>query len=60
MSLFAVVAYAALCYLVGLLGKDRKFGLWGLAAISFVFTPVIGILILLASDKKAPAAPASS
>jgi hypothetical protein len=52
MPLLGLIAYLALCYIVGLLGQDRKFGLWGTAAISFVFTPVIGLLVVLASDKK--------
>ena len=60
MSLIAIIAYVALCYIVGLLGRDRKFGLWGTAAISLVFTPVIGLLVVLASDKKPDAAPTTS
>jgi hypothetical protein len=51
-SLIGLIAYAALCYIVGTLGKEKTFGLWGTIAISFVFTPIVGLLVVLASDKK--------
>ena len=57
MPLIGLIAYCALCYIVGMLGADRKFGLWGTAAISFIFTPIIGLLIVLASDKKVVVSP---
>jgi len=55
MPLIGLILYLGLCYIVGLLGQDRKFGLWGTAAISLVFTPIVGLLVVLASDKKAAA-----
>jgi hypothetical protein len=42
--------------LVAYIGKDRKFGFWGYFACSFLLTPIIGLVIVLASDKKAIAA----
>jgi hypothetical protein len=54
-----VVLYIGLCCLVAYLGRDRKFGFWGYLAASVIFDPVIGILLVLASDKKSVAAPAA-
>jgi hypothetical protein len=51
-SLIGLIAYGALCYIVGTLGKDKTFGLWGTTAISFLFTPIVGLLVVLASEKK--------
>ena len=60
MPLIGLIAYAAICYIVGILGQDRKFGLWGTAAIAFLFTPIVGLLVVLASDKKqAPSGPSA-
>jgi len=52
--------YIGLCALVAHLGRDRKFGFWGYLLASLLLTPIIGVLLVLASDKKAaaPAAPA--
>ncbi len=38
--------------LVAYIGKDRKFGFWGYFACSFLLTPIIGLVVVLASDKK--------
>lgn len=46
------VLYLALCALVGYIGKDRKFGLWGNFFCALVFTPLVGLLIAFASDKR--------
>ncbi len=40
--------------LVGLLGRHRKFGFWGYFFGSIVLTPVIGLLMVLASDPRKP------
>ncbi len=50
------VAYIGACMLLGLLGRHRKLGSWGYFFGSIVLTPVIGLLLLLASDshKKKP------
>lgn len=50
------VIYLLLSALIGYLGKDRKFGFWGYFACAFILTPIIGLVIVLASDKKAKAA----
>ena len=43
-----------LSIIIGLLGTNRKFGFWGYFFYSLLFTPFLGIIILLASDKKKP------
>jgi len=51
-----ILTYIVLSLLVGYIGKDRKFGFWGYFACAFVLTPIIGLVVVLASDKKAVAA----
>jgi hypothetical protein len=53
--------YVGLCALVGYIGRDRKFGFWGYLLASLLISPIIGFLLVLASDKRpaAPAAPAA-
>ncbi len=46
--------YIAGAFVVGLLGQNRKFGYWGYFFGSLVLTPVIGLLLVLASDKRKP------
>ncbi len=49
-----IVVYLLLCLLMGLLGRHRKFGFWGYFFGSIVLTPVIGLLLVLASDPRKP------
>jgi len=49
-----VVLYLLLCLLLGLMGRNRKFGFWGYFFGSIVVTPVIGLLLVLASDPRKP------
>lgn len=41
-----------LSVLVGFIGMNRKFGFWGYFFASVALTPVIGLLLVLASGKK--------
>ncbi len=41
-----------ICVIIGFVGRHRKFGFWGYFFCSILLTPVIGILIVLASDPK--------
>ena len=43
-----------LSFVVGLLGKNRKFGFWGYFFASLLLTPILGLILVLASDKKKP------
>ena len=53
-----LVIYAAfwlsLSALVGVMGRRRKFGFWGYFLASILLTPLIGVLLVLASDKRPP------
>jgi hypothetical protein len=44
--------YIVLCVIIASLGSNRKFGFWGYFFCSLFLTPVIGSLVLLASDKR--------
>jgi uncharacterized membrane protein YiaA len=37
---------------IGVLGENRKLGFWGYFFASLLLTPLIGVILLLASDKK--------
>ena len=52
----AVVIYAFLSWLVAFFGRNRKFGFWIYFILCFIFTPLITFVIVLASDKRVPAA----
>lgn len=54
--LLPLITLLVLSALVGYIGKDRKFGFWGYLFCSVIFTPIIGLVIVFASDKRpAPA-----
>jgi len=44
--------YLAICIFIGLLGKNRKFGFWGYFFGSLLLTPLLGLLLVIASDRK--------
>ncbi len=50
MHLFLV--YTTSCVIIGLFGIRRKFGFWGYFFCSFALTPFIGLIVLLASERK--------
>lgn len=47
-----VTVYLLSCLLMGVLGMNRKFGFWGYFFSSIVLTPIIGLLLVFASDPK--------
>ena len=49
-----IILYILLSFIIGLLGTNRKFGFWGYFFYSLLFTPFLGIIILLASSKAVP------
>ena len=51
MPLFFLV-YIVLCIFVGIVGMNRKFGFWGYFFASVALTPLIGIIMVFASDKR--------
>lgn len=50
--IYLTIAFYVGCFIVGLLGKNRKFGFWGYFFGSIVLTPIIGLLLVLASDSR--------
>ncbi|NJL59725.1 MAG: hypothetical protein HC887_08855 [Desulfobacteraceae bacterium] len=47
-----IAAIVVLSLIIGLLGKNRKFGFWGYFFGSILLTPIMGVLLVLASDEK--------
>ncbi len=47
-----LAAYLILCAIVGLLGRGRRMGGWGYFFGSIVLTPLIGMMLVMVSDKK--------
>jgi len=45
-------AYLGLCFCIALIGSSRKFGFWGYFFCSLFLTPIIGAIVMLASDKQ--------
>ncbi len=52
MGLINFFIYLALSVAVAYFGKDRKFGFWGYFFASLLLTPLIGVLLVIASDKR--------
>lgn len=50
--LFLIYVVASLC--IAIIGLNRKFGFWGYFFASMLLSPLIGLVILFASDKKRP------
>jgi hypothetical protein len=48
------MVYFALCLVIAITGWNRKMGFWGYLFSSIIFSPVIGLLLVLASDPKKP------
>jgi len=47
---YVFMIYIALVICIAWLGRDRKFGYWGYLFASLLLTPVIGLLLYLATD----------
>ncbi|MFA5515624.1 MAG: hypothetical protein WDA20_04990 [Desulfuromonadales bacterium] len=52
MELLLILIAASI--VVGIAGLNRKFGFWGYFFASLLLTPILGILLVIASDRKAP------
>ena len=50
--MFISLAWVGLSFLVAFMGMNRKFGFWGYFFGSLLLTPVVGLLLVLASDKR--------
>ena len=52
MPIVTVLVYLVICYIVALIGRNRKFGFWGYFFLSILLTPIIGLLTVVASDSR--------
>ncbi len=50
LQLVVIVVVASL--VIGFLGEQKKFGFWGYFFASVLLTPVVGLLLVLASDDR--------
>lgn len=50
--LTAYFLYFAASFLIAVFGYNRKFGFWGYFFASLLFTPLIGLLLVIASDRR--------
>jgi hypothetical protein len=44
--------YVGACIVVALLGRRRKFGAWGYFFASILLSPILGLLLVVASDPR--------
>jgi hypothetical protein len=48
--LILVLVNFGMCYFIGVLGRNRKLGFWGHFFASLLLTPLIGMLLIVATD----------
>ncbi|NDV85368.1 hypothetical protein GTW51_01490 [Aurantimonas aggregata] len=49
--------WAVASWVIGMLGRDTRFGFAGNFLISFFFSPLVGIIVLIAADRRRPVEP---
>ena len=47
-----LVTWIGASWLIGILGRNKRFGFLGNFLIAFLFSPVVGVIVLLASDDR--------
>jgi uncharacterized membrane protein YiaA len=52
--MYKAIIIVVLSFIIGLLGTNRKMGFWGYFFASILLTPIIGLLLVLASDSHPP------
>jgi hypothetical protein len=45
------LVYVGLCFFVAVIGNTRPLRFWGYFFSSFLFTPLVGLLLLMAAGK---------
>lgn len=50
--LVTFISWAIACILVAMIGKNREIGFWWSFALSFVLSPIIGLIFTFCSRKK--------
>lgn len=46
--------WIGLSWVIGLLGRDKKFGFFGNFLVALIFSPLVGAIVLLAQDSRPP------
>jgi uncharacterized membrane protein len=44
--------YILICLFIALAGANRKFGFWGYLFASLLLSPLVGLLLVIASDRR--------
>lgn len=52
MIIASIMLYILFAWIIAVFGTQRKFGFWGYFFCSLLLTPAIGLIVLLAADKK--------
>jgi uncharacterized membrane protein YiaA len=52
MPVLGLLVMVTVCFFIGVLGRDRKLGFWGYFFASLLLTPVIGMLLVVATDPR--------
>ena len=47
-----VITWVLLSCVIGMLGRNRRFGFIGNFLVAFLFSPLVGVIVLLASDDR--------
>jgi hypothetical protein len=50
MPVLLILVNFVVCYFIGVLGRNRKLGFWGHFFGSLLLTPIIGMLLVVATD----------
>lgn len=47
-----VLVWIFASWIIGLLGRHKRYGYFGNFLISFIFSPIVGLIVILASDDR--------
>lgn len=48
----AAIVYLLICLMIGFFGRNRKLTFWGYFFGSIVLTPIVGLILVFASDPR--------
>jgi hypothetical protein len=52
MPILLFLVNLVVCFFIGVLGRNRKLGFWGHFFASLLLTPIIGMLLVVATDPR--------
>jgi hypothetical protein len=47
-----ILSYLVVCWLIGILGRNRRMGFWGYFFGSILLTPIFGLLHIFVSEPR--------